>query len=269
MKTESQKPLLRWAGSKKKLLPVLSSYWSSDFKRYVEPFVGSACLFFSIAPKKAVLGDLNSDLIKTYNVVKSNPIELHNKLTTLIVNKYQYYQLRTLSPDSLSLVDAAARFIYLNRFCFNGLFRTNSKGEFNVPYGGERSGQLPTLEHLNSLSSSLKKASLKSGDFQKTLSFVKPGDFVYLDPPFAVENRRVFKQYGPQNFGLNDLERLSCSLSTIESSGAKFVLSYAYCKEALNLFSGWHTRKVFVRRNIAGFSASRRFAAEIIVSNIP
>lgn len=262
------KPLLRWAGSKKKLVPILTSYWNEDFQRYVEPFVGSACLFFAIAPKKSILGDLNSDLISTYKTLRSYPAELYSVLQLFEINKEQYYKLRSQSPTSMNPLEAAARFIYLNRFCFNGLFRTNLKGEFNVPYGAGKSGKLPTLEQLTQLSKSLKNTSLRSGDFSKTLAGVKSGDFVYLDPPYAIENRRVFNQYGPQNFGLNDLDRLAEELKVIDASGAKFVLSYAYCKEALSSFNGWSKRKVFVRRNIAGFSASRKSAAEVIVTNI-
>lgn len=268
MTQSNPKPFLRWAGSKRKLLPVLSDYWNDSFNRYIEPFMGSACLFFALQPKKAVLGDLNSELVETYKIVRSNPGELSKKLSAMSLGPDEYYALRNQLTKDLDPIDSAARFIFLNRFCFNGLFRTNNKGLFNVPYGGDRSGQLPSKEHLQAIAKLLRKCSLKSGDFEKVLDDTREGDFVYLDPPFAVANRRVFRQYGPQNFGLEDMERLACSMMAMERRGVSFVLSYAYCSEALRIFKQWPHRKVFVQRNIAGFTTNRRRAAELIVTNI-
>ncbi len=263
-----QRPLLRWAGSKKKLLPILSTYWNQSFTRYVEPFAGSACLFFALQPKRAVIGDMNADLVATYKTVRSHSHDLAKKLSQMKLGKDEYYFLRSQNTEKLEPIEAAARFIYLNRFCFNGLFRTNSKGHFNVPYGGNRSGNLPTAEHLEAIAKLLRRCSIKTSDFEGLLEDTKKGDFVYLDPPFAVENRRVFRQYGPQNFGIEDLERLKYSLEKIEKRGVAFVLSYAYCSEALRFFKEWPQRKVFVQRNIAGFTKNRRCAAELIVTNI-
>lgn len=171
--------------------------------------------------------------------------------------------MQTRSP-----IKAAARFIFLNRFCFNGLYRTNNQGVFNVPYGGNRTGSLPSKDHLRSIADMLRNCELESRDFEATVEQAGEGDFVYLDPPFAVGNRRIFRQYGPSNFGYEDLQRLSKSLKRADSRGASFVLSYAYCKEALTEFSFWPKRKVMVRRNIAGFAESRKTAAELIISNI-
>jgi len=268
MSRPSIKPFLRWAGSKKKLIPVLKNYWNDNFTRYVEPFVGSGCLFFEIQPKRAVLGDLNAELIETYKVIRREPEELAALLSKLPLGRDSYNSIRNDSTDALDHLGLAARFIYLNRYCFNGLFRTNNNGGFNVPYGGDRSGKLPSLEHLKAISKSLKKCSMIATDFEKILDRTRKGDFVYMDPPFAVGNRRVFKQYGPQNFGLEDLQRLSTALVSMDNKGVSFVVSYAYCREALELFKPWHNKKVFVQRNIAGFTKSRRRAAELIVSNI-
>lgn len=268
MNKPTLRPLLRWAGSKRKLVPILSEYWSESYNRYVEPFMGSACLYFAIQPKRALLGDLNSDLVATYKVVRSHPEVLADALSQMTLGPEKYYALRSQAPHSLSKVEAAARFIYLNRFCFNGLFRTNTEGKFNVPYGGEKTGKLPTSDYLKSISKALYKCSIKHCDYTRLLSQTKEGDFVYLDPPFAVANRRVFKQYGPENFGIDDLNRLARELDRLNEKKISFVLSYAYCKEALHLFKKWPKRKVFVRRNIAGFTTSRRVAAELIVSNI-
>jgi DNA adenine methylase len=176
--------------------------------------------------------------------------------------------MRREDPNALPRIDAAARFIFLNRFCFNGLFRTDSAGRFNVPYGGSKVGHLPSVAELRRAARALKSARLVRGDFERVLEHAKAGDFVYLDPPFAVENRRVFRQYGPQTFGLNDLARLAEALVELDHRGAAFVVSYAYCSEALDAFAQWNKRKLFVNRNIAGFRRFRRRAAELIVTNI-
>jgi DNA adenine methylase len=262
-------PFLRWAGSKRQLLPTLRSFWHTGFNRYLEPFAGSACLFFDLMPREALLGDVNRELMNAFRCIKRHPTRVGTALTSLPRGKRAFYRIRREDPVELPSLEAAARFIFLNRFCFNGLFRTNSAGRFNVPYGGAKVGHLPTVGELRRAARALKSATLICGDFERVLEHASAGDFVYLDPPFAVENRRVFRQYGPQTFGLNDLTRLAGALEELDFRGAAFVVSYAYCAEALKAFGAWHQRKFFVNRNIAGFRRFRRRAAELIVTNIP
>jgi len=262
------KPFLRWAGSKRQLVPTLLSFWDDSFTRYVEPFMGSACLFFAIQPKLALLSDINGELVEAFKIVRSHPKELALRLTHLPKGEHAYYELRNKRPEGLSPFDAAARFLFLNRYSFNGLFRTNRSGHFNVPYAPSKTGQLPTESDLVAASGLLRRASLRASDFDAVLAQVQKGDFVYLDPPFAVANRRMFKQYGPDTFGLADLARLGAALVRLDHQGVAFVVSYAYCREALIAFSNWPTRKVFVRRNIAGFTQCRRTAAELLISNL-
>jgi DNA adenine methylase len=261
-------PFLRWAGSKRQLIETLSAFWNESFNRYVEPFMGSACLFFALRPKRALLGDINKELVNTFRVVRRSPALLARRLNKLPKGKRAYYRLRNQDPETLSQEAAAARFVFLNRFCFNGLFRTNAKGHFNVPYAASRTGALPDVVELERASQALKAGRLCTGDFETILERVQPGDFIYLDPPFAVANRRVFKQYGPNTFGFDDLQRLAKVLRRLEEREIAFVLSYAYCREALDLFARWPKKKVFVRRNIAGFTKCRRMAAELLVSNL-
>src|SRR5580658_6327776 len=131
-------PFLRWAGSKRRLLPTLQTFWTKKHKRYIEPFAGSACLFFAIKPPKAILGDLNPELISTYIEVKYRLPGVLAELAKLPPwNKREYLRLRSLDTATLEPRARAARFIYLNRFCFNGIYRTNLKGQFNVPYSGD------------------------------------------------------------------------------------------------------------------------------------
>jgi DNA adenine methylase len=181
----------------------------------------------------------------------------------------KYLELRELNPDSLSSDFRAARFIYLNRFCFNGLYRTNQKGKFNVPYGGERSGQLPSKKLLEECSQALRTAKLIAGDFEKVLMQVTNGDFIYMDPPFSVESRRVFKEYSASTFNEEDLKRLRHWMEFLANKNIDFLVSYAECEEADFLKKGFHTAKVSVRRNIAGFAQNRTKCNELLISLHP
>lgn len=265
--TDTVQPFLRWAGSKRKQLPILSRFWNADFKRYVEPFMGSACLFFNLQPKKALLSDINNDLIRTFLAVRDHPQAVSNRLAKIPVGESSYYSIREELLADMDAVEAAARFIFLNRFCFNGLYRTNKAGRFNVPYGSEGTHRIPSSSELRSVATVLRTCTIKYLDFEKTLEMTKPGDLVYLDPPYAVGNRRVFHQYGPSSFGLHDLQRLSDCLNVMDKRGVKFVLSYAMCPEAAEFFSRWSHREIYVQRNIAGFADQRRLAGEVLISN--
>ncbi len=260
-------PFLRWAGSKREHVSFLRQYWCADkHKRYIEPFAGSAALFFAVAPRRAVLGDLNGELIQTYRALRRDPEAVHRKLTRFAKGKEAYYRLRALHRDDATWL--AARFIYLNRFCFNGLYRTNFRGEFNVPYGAPKNDHLPDLNHLQVCAQLLSRARLVHADFRHPLMTIERGDFVYMDPPYAVSSRRVFVEYGKEPFSTNDLIELATWLEEIDRRGASFVLSYADSHEARSLFGGWKRRRFAVRRNVAGFSGARRNHYELFASNI-
>lgn len=265
--TYEVRPILRWAGSKRKLLRRLKGFWNNTYDRYVEPFAGSCCLFFAIAPNDALLADKNSELIETYEVLSDHADDLYKEVRSYPSNAKTYYKLRSINAQSLSRLKRAARFVYLNRNCFNGLYRTNRKGQFNVPYGSSRAGALPTLEEFRACARQLMNASIRAWDFGTTLRYVRKNDFVYLDPPYAVKSRRIFREYGPKYFGAEDLERLFDHLDRIDGRGAKFVLSYADCREIRALGAKWDMRRVSVRRHIAGFTGSRRRAYEFLVTN--
>ncbi len=259
--------LLRWAGSKRKLLPILTTIAPKDFERYVEPFAGSACLFFALDPLKALLGDINSELIGTYRQVKRHSIDVARYLAGFKHGKREYYRLRELNPKALDPQERAARFIYLNRFSFNGLYRTNRSGQFNVPYGGSKPGTLPSVDMLSHYSKKLKKANLISGSFQLTLEQVKEGDFVYLDPPYSISSRRVFREYHMSDFGSKDLRNLRSQLEHLDRKGIPFLVSYGLSREGNDLAKGFHARLVTVQRVIAGFSENRRKSRELLITN--
>lgn len=161
----------------------------------MEPFAGSASLFFKVQPDKALLGDINESLIQTFEQVKSNVSAVFDSLQSFGQGRDEYLKIRQVDPESLDPALRAARFIYLNRFCFNGLYRTNRAGTFNVPYGGEKSGSLPTIDMLTKCSALLRNADLIAGDYETTLNQCGRGDFIYMDPPYRVDARRTFNEY--------------------------------------------------------------------------
>lgn len=262
------KPLLRWAGSKQQLLGELASYWSGSKRRYVEPFAGSARLFFRLEPETALLGDINMDLIETYCEVRDDPENVYYLLSDMPNDSDKYYELRAADTGEMTKTERAARFIYLNRYCFNGLYRTNQSGKFNVPYGGQKSGQIPSLSALKSVGALLKRATFVNSDFATTLEDVKQDDFVYLDPPFSVAEKRVFREYSSDDFGVDDIARLHQCIKDLDAAGIEFVLSYDDSPEGESLAEGFKSRRVDTRRNIAGFSGSRRTATELLISNV-
>ena len=263
---QTTRPFLRWAGSKRALLPRLASYWGPQYGRYVEPFAGSASLFFALRPDRALLSDINGDLIDTFIAVRDNPREVYDEVTRIPRGKRSYLRVRALGPETLCRSKRAARFIFLNRHCFNGLYRTNSAGHFNVPFGTE--GSMPPWDVFARCSSALSVAELRCTDFEDVLRSARKDDFFYIDPPYATKGRRLFREYSPLAFGVEDLERLNMGLEMIRARGAQFVVSYAYCPEAIALFRGWHVTKIRVQRNIAGFAKHRRRAYELFISSL-
>lgn len=238
-----------------------------DFTRYVEPFAGSAALFFALQPKRALLSDLNGELINSYNQVVRCPIKISRKVAELPRTKEVFYSLRSQDPKALNRFDRAVRFLYLNRNCFNGLYRTNRGGSFNVPFAPAKTGQFPDESQMAASASLLRRASIKKCDYSATLEAAEKGDFVYLDPPFAVINRRIFEQYDPSSFGYGDLDHLAGHLVELDKGGVKFLISYAWNKDVTPRFRRWNLNRIRVARNIAGFALHRRGAYEMIATN--
>ena len=264
----SEQSLIRWAGSKRKILPVLADFWTAKHTRYVEPFAGSAALFFHLRPAAALLGDLNQDLIDTYRVIREYPDTVHDLASRHSANARTYYRIRSWQPDTLDEIERAVRFIYLNRNCFNGIYRTNKRGNFNVPFGGKKLSQLPDVSTFRRCALLLSNAKLQACDFGTTLARTRKGDFVYIDPPYTTRSRRVFKSYGPKEFSFTDLDRLLGHLTRMHERGVDFVVSYDDCAEARELSQKWTTERISVRRHVAGFVSSRRSAKELLITNM-
>src|SRR6266498_1220222 len=182
-------PILRWAGSKRKLLPAIVNNCPQRFNRYVEPFAGSASVFMKLNPGPSIINDINVELIRTYRVVKRAASAVAGALDEYPKSKDLYYLLRSILPTDLDPISRAARFIYLNRFSFNGVYRTNSAGYYNVPMG-TKTGNLPTEEELRRFGERLQHTVLRSRDFEEIVDQARKDDFYYLDPPYSEPETR-------------------------------------------------------------------------------
>jgi DNA adenine methylase len=261
------KPFLRWAGSKRSLLGELLEHYRRAGGRYVEPFAGSACLFFAARPSEAVISDLNVELIDTYRELRAHPRLLSRALGEWETDTDTYYAVRALAPDDLSPLNRAARFIYLNRLCFNGLYRTNRAGQFNVPYG-QRTGMLPSEGQLYRCSVALRSASLRCGDFAEALSDVRAGDFIYLDPPYARTPHNAYGVYGYGSFSEHDMRRMLETLRMIDDRGATFLFSYADIPAAVEgTPERWRLTRLSAPGRIAASISARTPRAEILITN--
>lgn len=261
------RPFLRWAGSKRELLPILSSCIPKTYGTYFEPFVGSACLFFAIRPTAGVLGDFNSDLIATYDTIRRHPRRVARRVTSLESTADKYYTIRALDPSTISEVDRAVRFVYLNRHCFNGVYRTNRKGQFNVPFGS-RIGPVPNEREFYRCSVALRSATLVPDDFGVTLRPAARGDFAYLDPPYSTSTRQSYGEYGYGAFTKADETRLLQYLLELDRRGVTVLFSYEDSNRVIDVLSGWSIIKLPVQRRIGGVRGRRATTSEILASNI-
>ncbi len=221
-----QKPFLKWVGEKRFLLPELLQHLPKEFNSYYEPFLGGGALFFALAPKlkKVFLSDLNLELIKTYRAVKENPAKLIAILKVYESKSCEkfFYQLRA-KPFGETDISHAARFVYLNKTCFGGLYRENQYGKFNVPFGHYESPKIADHFAIVSCSKLLKKAEISCHDFAS----IKPnaGDLVYFDPPYHGANSLVFSAYNKSGFGIQEHLRLKKLVSELTQKGVHIMLS--------------------------------------------
>lgn len=258
---------LRWAGSKRKSLSVLQRYVPADITTYIEPFAGSACLAFTLDQCGIILGDINPRLIEFYKFLRDAPKQLYAAYSALPATPDYYYKVRTEYNANPPSLNRAAQFLYLNRNCFNGIYRVNSKGAFNVPWGGDKVGKALTCDELVIASKVLESAQLLCGDFDRVvLDNIDKNSFVYLDPPYASDENRVFREYHENSFATQDWDRLVDVLRKIDAAGARFLLSYAGAP--LNARLGdWNVGHLDVTRNVGGFRATRRKHREFVAMN--
>lgn len=265
------RPFLRWAGGKRWLIPQLHELIGDlKFCAYHEPFLGGGAAFFGLCPEgPSFLADLNAELIHTYITVRDNPVGVSRELKRHRNTEDYYYYLRMAQPKADST--KAARFIFLNHTSYNGIYRVNRQGRYNVPFG-RRDGtpQLPSCEDLKAVSLRLQGATLTSADFAHCINNVAEGDLVFLDPPYTVaHNYNNFVKYNQKLFSWEDQIRLSRLVSEIREQGAFYILTNAAHSSVAELFEKGDRRIVTSRRNaIGGLSASRGSAIEYLFTNV-
>ena len=254
------RPILKWAGGKTQLLPALASHIPSHFDRYVEPFVGGGALFFSLQPEHALLSDSNPELVNLYRQVAQNVDEVIACLRRYENTREMFYDTRSQDWRQLSVCEAAARMIYLNRTCFNGLYRVNRKGEFNVPFGGYSNPTICDESNLRAASSLLKKAEIVCADFSDILQVkIKAGDFIFLDPPYMPVGKWAdFKRYTKEQFGIADQRRLSDAIARLRGNDIWAVLTNSNHPLVRELYSEYPIEIVQTRRNISSDGEARQ-----------
>ena len=231
------RPFIKWAGSKRKLLRHIAPFVPEKFNTYYEPFFGSGALFFAINPNSARLGDACNDLVETYNSCAQHPNEILSELKRHKVNRDYYYSIR--SNRSIDPIKRASEFLYLNKTCWNGLYRVNLSGNFNVPYGQPKSSTLIDEENFLKATRALGKArvSLKKQDFALTCSTAGEGDFVFLDPPYVTtHNNNGFLEWNEEIFSWEDQERLAKLAAKLADKGAHVVVTNAAHEAVIDLY---------------------------------
>ena len=253
------KPCLKWAGGKRALLKDIYELVPQQFNKYYEPFFGGGALFFALLPKRAIISDLNEDLINVYKQIKENADMLIEKLKKTKNTKDFYLKMRSTVFDDD--IDKAVRFIYLNKTCWNGLYRVNSKGEFNVPFANYKNPTICNEELLKNLSNSLKNVKILTGDFEKILKTAKNGDFVYLDPPYTVTHSKNFVAYNSKIFSWEDQVRLVNLVDKLTEKGVKVLVSNAKAPEIKKLYKNYKS-KVVERTSVISADISKRNVVE-------
>lgn len=250
-------PFLKWAGGKRWLVKHYPHIFPSFSGKYIEPFLGGGSVFFHITPDRAVLSDTNAELINTYLAIRNNWQEVFDLLQHH-ARKHSdayYYSVRTSRPKSLA--GKAARFIYLNRACFNGIYRVNRKGQFNVPRG-TRNRIIFETDDFEELSRLLKNVELKACDFEEVIDSASDGDLVFADPPYTVcHNNNSFIKYNEKLFSWDDQVRLVSCLKRAAQRGAFVIATNAYHQSVIKLYRNYFQLKPIYRKSL--ISADKKF----------
>jgi len=272
-------PFLKWAGGKRQLLPEIRKYIPKRRGLYFEPFVGAGAVFFDVQPQEALINDANKELINCYRVIKANPEDLIN-----LTRQHQqhntreyYYHLRSLDRETsfktLSEVERAARIIYLNKTCYNGLFRVNSQGQFNVPYGNYRDPQIIDNIIIRAVSRYLNEAQVEitDDDFEEAVSGAERGDFVYFDPPYdPLTDTASFTGYDLNDFAKDEQKRLKKVCDDLTHRGCQVLLSNSATDFIYDLYSDksrYTIKEVEAGRRINSIPTGRGKINELLIFN--
>lgn len=268
------RPFIKWAGGKTQLLPALFDVIPRNVKTYFEPFLGGGSVFFAMAGderfERAVLNDCNPDLVNAYKVVRDFPDDLLTALRghmTKEWNTVDYFQsMRALLPDELDPIARAARMIYLNKTCFNGLYRQNKRKQFNTPFGRYKNPSLFDEPNMHACSRMLNRvAALHTGDFSEACTEAGPGDVVYFDPPYVpISLTANFASYTSDGFDINDQHRLSVLAKILRDRGATVIISNSDTETTRVLYEGMEIIPVMAKRHINSRGDQRGPVGEIL-----
>lgn len=269
------RPFIRWAGGKQSIVRELLAHLPKDFamngNKYFEPFLGAGSLFLAACPHKAVLSDLNEHLVNCFRVIRDNPCEFHRLIKNHAKShspKHYYKTRERFNSGSAKSVEVfAAQFYYLNRMSFNGIYRVNQEGFYNVPIGNKKSVLIPDKDWLIDLSNVLEGVDFKVGDFIDALKTAAPGDFIYFDPPYPPLNETAyFTHYTKEKFNPIDQENLACVAINLNGIGCKVMISNADTPEIRMLYRGWSIKQLGVTRYVT-CKRERRAVQELIIKN--
>lgn len=275
---EKPKPFVKWVGGKRQLLRQfreLGLYPLDGFNpitnTYFEPFVGGGAVFFDLFPKKAELSDLNKELVTTYNVIKNDVESLIKSLKKHKHDKEYFLKIRAKDLNKLSDLEIASRFIYLNRTCFNGMYRVNSRGEFNVPFGKYNNPLICDEENLRRVSKALQKVSIKHQDYKEVLKKAKSGDFIYFDPPYhPVSKTASFTSYTAESFLDKEQIELRDTFVELHKRGCFVMLSNSdapFINEIYSKIKGVKINKIMAGRAINSKASGRGKITEVLITN--
>lgn len=264
------RPFLKWAGGKQRLLSQYEPYFPprETINRYYEPFIGSAAVYFHWQPQPAVLADRNEKLIEVYRQVQQNVEAVITWLRPYPNDADFYYDIRAQNPVDLTPPARAARLIYLNKTCYNGLYRENSKGEFNVPFGRYVNPTICDEARLRAASTALQGVALRVGDFDEVLTTAVAGDFIYLDPPYApLSATSSFTSYNKHGFNEADQRRLAHTIHALSKRDCMVMLSNSSAPIIYELYKEYRLIPIRARRNINSKANKRGAIKELLVLN--
>lgn len=258
-------PMLKWAGGKRRLLKHLTPLIPPDYGRYFEPFFGGGALFFATQPKNAILSDTNQELIECYQYVKNSPKDVINQLNYMENSKENYFKVRNEVPSGG--LERAARTIYLTTLSFNGIYRLNLKGEFNVPYGYKYHLNPCDEEKIMAVSKALSNAELSCCDFSESITTARENDLVYFDPPYAISQGNGFVKYNSKVFTWQDQIRLSNIARELVARGCTVIISNANVPEIRELYADFNCTVLERPSVIAASGEHRKKITECIFYN--
>jgi DNA adenine methylase len=257
-------------GGKTQLLPVFEAMLPDAWGTYFEPFVGGGAMFWRNCEGAAVLNDANPDLAVAYRVVRDDVDGLIEALGEHYYDQDHYYEVRARDPEAMTPVERAARMIFMNRTGFNGLYRVNKSGRFNVPFGRYKDPLICDEPNLRACSERLAETELVEGDFETAVKDAGPGDFVYFDPPYApLSASSSFTSYVADGFGPDEQQRLRRLLGDLDDRGVRFMLSNSDAEGIADMYrgDGWHVTRVQASRSINSKAKRRGKISEIVVRN--